>query len=68
MPTLQSSNLRAAEHDAASGLLIVWFHSGSAYEYRKVPRRVFRELLDAPSAGRYFHAEIRFTYRYRRIQ
>lgn len=68
MTSLQSSNLRAADHDPVSGILTIWFVNRSVYEYYHVPRRVFRELCRDDSPGGYHHAEIVGHYRYRRIR
>ncbi|MDN4596522.1 KTSC domain-containing protein [Leifsonia virtsii] len=42
--------------------LEVEFVSGEVYRYLLVPRRVWRELRTAESAGAYFSAEIRGHY------
>ena len=45
-------------YDSARKTLAIEFRTGHVYEYVDVPRRVFLALLDAPSKGRFFHAEI----------
>lgn len=43
-------------------LLEVEFTDGTVYEYYNVPAFVFERLLQAPSIGKFFHAEIRSSY------
>ena len=59
---LKSSNLKSATYDAESKALTVHFRNGNAYRYENVPPKVFQELGLAPSAGKYFHANIRSAY------
>lgn len=58
----QSRALAAAEYDDAAATLTIRFRSGATHRFFMVPRRVFDGLVDAPSAGRYFAAEIRDRY------
>lgn len=55
---VQSSNIETLEFDPASGLR-VRFSNGGAYRYPDVPAHVYFRLLEAPSIGRAFWAEIR---------
>ncbi|WP_285117225.1 KTSC domain-containing protein [Leifsonia sp. fls2-241-R2A-40a] len=57
-----SSVIASAGYDAAVQTLEVEFASGEIYRYRLVPRRVWRELRDADSAGAYFNAVVRDRY------
>lgn len=57
-----SSNLASVGYEA--GILYISFHSGGTYWYRNVPERVYRELMSAPSHGKYFHAHIKGVYPY----
>ena len=57
-----SSVIASAGYDAAVQTLEVEFVSGEVYRYRLVPRRVWRELREAESAGAYFSAAIRGRY------
>lgn len=65
--TLHSSNLRAAEYDAAARRLLIEFNDSSRYEYTGVPENIYAGLLRAPSQGRYFHHWIRDRYPYRQL-
>jgi len=66
MVPLRSSNLAAAGHEGE--VLEIEFHDGGLYRYFGVPDPVFRGLLAAPSAGRYFHRRIKGRYRFQRLR
>ena len=68
MISLDSSNLSGAEYNPWSGTLIIAFHSGGVYAYYAVPSSKFTALLNASSHGKYFHAEIKPYYSYRRLR
>jgi len=59
---LESSVLASAGYDADRRILELEFTSGDVYRYWIVPSRVWRDLLDAESAGGYFTAHIRDRY------
>jgi hypothetical protein len=64
---VQSSNLAAVDYDEWTSTLVIAFHSGSVYEFYRVPRSEFVGLLNASSNGKYFHANIKGRYSYRRV-
>ena len=66
MTAVQSSNLAAIDYDW-SGTLTIAFHSGSVYEFYRVPPSEYNGLMSASSHGEYFHAYIKNRYDYRRI-
>ncbi|WP_348787445.1 KTSC domain-containing protein [Leifsonia sp. NPDC080035] len=57
-----SSAIVSAGYDTDTSTLEVEFTSGGIYCYRLVPARVWRELREAPSPGRYFSERIRDVY------
>ncbi|WP_272653774.1 DUF72 domain-containing protein [Microbacterium sp. EF45047] len=57
-----SSALAAVGYDRATAVLEVEFRSGEVYRYYAVPASVHRELLAAPSLGRFFAERIRDRY------
>lgn len=59
---VSSSSVASVGYDPKSQMLELEFHSGSVYEYREVPPEVFRDLMEAPSKGRFFASEIRGQY------
>ena len=62
MPSLNSSAISFVRYDATSGELRITFSSGGTYTYFGVPPEVYDGLMNADSAGRYFHAVIRPRY------
>ncbi len=65
---VESTTLASAGHDARAAVLELQFRNGAVYQYFHVPRRVYRDLLSAPSKGGYFNHNIRGRYPYRLIQ
>ena len=65
MTPVSSSNLAGVGYE--NGTLYIQFHSGGLYRYANVPLSVYQGLLSASSKGRYFHANIKDSYAYRRI-
>lgn len=56
---LSSRMIVSAGFDAEAGVLEIEFRGSEIYEYRGgVSEFLFRRLLAAPSAGKFFHAEI----------
>lgn len=66
MPNVQSSVIRAVDHDGGSGLFVT-FTSGQTYVYHGVPRGLYERLLGAPSKGAFFNDEIRDAFPFWRI-
>ena len=66
MPYVESSAVSFVYYDEVAAELHVEFTSGRTYVYFGVPRRVYDDLIKAPSIGAYFNDHIKDTYRYRR--
>ena len=63
MPRLASSAVEFVRYDDRRRQLIVGFRGRPRpYRYEGVPQNVYRELLGAESAGRYFNDHIRDRY------
>ena len=60
-----SSNLRSVGY--SDNVLEIEFNSGGIYQYFNVPVEVFFRLMSAPSHGKFFHANIKNRYYYKRI-
>ena len=60
--TLHSSNLKGIDYLDEGGLLFVHFLKGQVWEYSGVPRSVYLAFRDAPSAGKFYAAEIKGKY------
>jgi hypothetical protein len=65
---VQSSNLRAVSYDPGSYYLKIEFKGGRIYGYDAVPPEVHQGLMATASKGRYFWANIRGQYVYRRLR
>lgn len=65
MVPVSSSDLAAVGYE--NGTLFVSFRSGSTYRYTGVPEYVHRELMAAPSHGKYFHRFIRNSFPYQKV-
>lgn len=64
---VDSSEIRSIGYDAKKRVLEVEFCAGGVYRYCGVPEEVHRQLLAADSVGRFFNAEVRTRYRFRRL-
>jgi KTSC domain len=60
---VSSSNIASVGYDPHSETLEVEFlKSGKVYEYYNVPAFMHERLMEAPSVGVFFNAEIKNTY------
>jgi hypothetical protein len=59
---ISSSAISSVGYDARSSVLEVEFRSGAVYDYLKVPVRVYRALLKAPSKGSFVSRRVRDSY------
>jgi len=62
-----SNTLDQIAYDAGRRLLEITFRTRHTYQYFGVPATVVKQLLEAPSKGRYFNQAIRGKYRYERV-
>lgn len=62
-----SSNITEVGYSDEHQILELLFSSGMTYQYFDVPRRIFEELLQAESIGRYVNANIKSNFRYARL-
>lgn len=65
---IPSSNLSGVRYQPYTGVLEVAFHNGHIYQYFDVPAQAYRDLMEAPSAGRFFNFYIRDHFRFRRVR
>lgn len=64
---VQSSTLRSVGYYRDEKILELEFTSREVYQYMDVPEDVYKELLDAPSHGRYFNNAIKDEYECEKI-
>lgn len=64
---VESSNLASVGYDEREEILEIEFQHGAVYQYFDVPKKVYEELMNAESHGKYFSAHIRNEYYYEKI-
>lgn len=57
MQKVNSSTIAEVGYDL--GMLVIKFKNGGKYAFNDVPEKTYKELLSAPSKGKYFAANIR---------
>lgn len=65
MIPVSSSNISSIGYE--NGELYIQFHSGGTYVYTNVPESVYNNLMSAGSHGKYFAANIKNVYPYRKV-
>ena len=60
MIPVSSSDLSAVGYE--NNTLYIRFNKGKTYAYTGVSENIYKNLLSAPSKGKYFHAHIRNIY------
>jgi hypothetical protein len=65
--TVTSSNVVSIGYDPSTEVLEIEFRTSGVYRYSTVPEQVFDGLLNAPSHGKYFWANIRDRYPYEKV-
>jgi hypothetical protein len=65
---LDSQAIKEAQYDEATRVMTLTFPSGSVYAYEGVPADVFQTLTTSPSAGSYYHENIRNRYTVRMLK
>lgn len=66
MIPVSSSNLESVGYEYDQ--LYIRFKSGFLYVYYNVPVEVYNALMHATSKGKFFHANIKNIYQYKRIR
>jgi len=59
---VSSSNLASVGYDPASETLEIEFNNGRVYQYYNVPPFMHERMMEAPSIGSFFNAEIKKAY------
>ena len=65
---VSSQIIESVGYDAELSLLEIQFRNGWIYEYGGVPVNVYRELMSAPSHGKYLKRHIVDIYETRRTR
>ena len=64
--SIDSSLIREVGYDPFMEVLTVNFRNGGIYEYIEVPESVYNNLIEAPSAGKFFHINIKNKFEFLR--
>lgn len=64
--SIDSSLIKEVGYDPFMEVLTVNFRSGGVYEYIEVPEKVYNDLIEAPSAGKFFHINIKNKFQFLR--
>lgn len=64
---VESNYLRSVGYDSENQVLEIEFQKGEVYQYQEVPPLVYAGLMNAPSHGKYFNANIKDAYPYRKL-
>jgi hypothetical protein len=57
--SISSTAISSASYDDETKTLEVSFTSGQTYTFQNVPVEIFEGLISAPSAGKYYHSQIK---------
>lgn len=59
MQSVESSNIVAVGYVAEEEVIVVKFKGGATYAYDDCSQQLFDQLLNAPSAGKFVHANLK---------
>ena len=62
-----SSNLKKGEYDTETKSLKLTFNNDGIYEYDDVPHETFSALNIAESTGKYFNANIKTKFKFKKV-
>ena len=65
---MPSSVVAAIRYDAPSSTLRVVYVSGSVYDYKKVPEKVYIEMKASSSKGEFLNKQIKPNYEFEKIR
>lgn len=64
---INSEAVSAVGYDKLKKILRIRFAEGNVFDYQGVPVRVFKELFEAESIGRYINWEVKPNYEFTEI-
>ena len=64
---VSSSNIASIGYEPATQTLEVEFLGARVYQYYGVPEPMHRQIMQAPSVGKFFNAYIKNGYSYSRV-
>jgi hypothetical protein len=63
-----STSIASVGYDGSSRTLEVEFVNRTVYQYYEVGAEIFRQLMEAPSKGRFLNTCIRDAFRFSRVE
>jgi hypothetical protein len=67
MTRIDSTAIARVGYDAARQILRLEYKNGRTYDYFKVPPTIYKQLLNAESAGEFVNLEIKPDYDYSEV-
>jgi len=64
---MPSSVIAAIKYDVSTSTLRVIYISGSVYDYKDVPEKVYKEMKEAFSKGEFLNKHIKPNYEFEKI-
>ena len=65
---MPSSVVTAIKYDPETYTLRVIYVSGSVYDYKEVPEKVYKEMKEAFSKGEYLNKHIKPKYKFEKVK
>jgi len=65
---MPSSVVAAIRYDTVTSILRVIYVSGSVYDYKRVPEKVYKEMRTASSKGEFLNKHIKPNYEFEKIK
>ena len=65
---MPSSVVAAIRYDATISTLRVIYVSGSVYDYKQVPEKIYKEMRTASSKGEFLNKRIKPNYEFEKIK
>ena len=66
--SVYSTMIKSVSYAPMQKTLIVKYNSGDAYKYDGIKATVFEELREAPSKGKFLHAYVIGTYKFKKLK
>lgn len=65
---MQSSVVAAIKYNAVTSTLRVIYVSGSVYDYKQVPEKVYKNMKTASSKGEFLNKQVKPKYDFEKIR
>ncbi|HDR2159413.1 TPA: KTSC domain-containing protein [Enterobacter cancerogenus] len=60
---VRSSRIASIAYDERSAILEIRFHNRTAFQYQRVPARIFRDFLTVVSKGRFYDGVVKGKFK-----